>query len=194
MVPRMNRWGGAVLSRKLGREPHRPDSLRTPSSTRHETSSLMTTPHIRVAAVAAALYLVVLLAIAFWPTPVDRPMSENLAGAIAWLHAHGMPGFIGYNQVEFAANIALFMPFGYLAGIWSRTWWHPVVAGLAASVLIELGQEVFLPDRFSSMFDIVANTLGATTGAGLCLLFRSRQQRRDKAPGSPPAGAAPTDC
>lgn len=153
----------------------------------------MTTPHIRVAAVVAALYLMVLLAIAFWPTPVDRPMSENLAGAIRWLHAHGMPGFIGYNQVEFAANIALFMPFGYLAGIWSRTWWHPVAAGLAASVLIELGQEIYLPDRFSSVFDIVANTLGAAAGAGLCLLVRSRQQRRDNAPGSPSdtTGAAP---
>ena len=153
----------------------------------------MTKPHIRFAAVIAALYLAALLAIAFWPTPVDRPLSGNLTSVIAWLHAHGMPLFIGYNQVEFAANIALFMPFGYLAGIWSRTWWHPVAAGLAASVLIEYGQEVFLPDRFSSMFDIVANTLGAAAGAGLCLMLRFLQQRRDNAPGTPPEGAAPPD-
>lgn len=153
----------------------------------------MRTPHIRVAAVVAALYLVALLAVAFWPTPVDRPMSGNLTSVIAWLHAHGMPGFIGYNTIEFAANIALFMPFGYLAGIWSRTWWQPAAAGLAASVLIELGQEFFLPERFASVFDIVANTLGAAAGAALCLLLRSRCQRRDHAPGSATeaTGAAP---
>ncbi|KAA0977921.1 VanZ family protein [Paeniglutamicibacter gangotriensis] len=163
------------------------------SNIRHEYSSLMTKPHVRVAVGVAALYLAALMAIAFWPTPVDRPMSGNLTTVITWLQTHGMPGFIGYNTIEFAANIVLFMPLGYLAGVWSRTWWLPVAVGLGASVLIELGQAIFLPERFSSVFDVVANTLGAGAGAGLFLLLGKWDQHRDAPPGAPSSGTAPAE-
>lgn len=140
----------------------------------------MTKPHVRFAAVLAAAYVLALVMIAFWPTPVDRPVSGNLASVIDWLHVHGMPRFIGYNQIEFAANIVLFMPFGYIAGIWSRKWWHPFATAFAASFIIELGQEVFLPQRFSSLLDVVANTIGAGLGFALFALLPAIHLRRQE--------------
>jgi hypothetical protein len=140
----------------------------------------MTKPHVRFAAVLAAAYLLALLLIAFWPTPVDRPVSGNLSSILGWLHAHGLPLFIGYNKVEFAANIGLFVPFGYIAGIWSRIWWHPLTAGFAASFFIELAQEIFLPQRFSSLLDVVANTIGAGLGFALFALLQAVHLRRQE--------------
>ncbi|WP_411730550.1 VanZ family protein [Paeniglutamicibacter sp.] len=138
----------------------------------------MTKPHVRFAAILAVAYLLALVLIAFWPTPVDRPVSGSLTGLIGWLHAHGMPSFIGYNKIEFGANILLFMPFGYIVAAWTRKWWHPLAAGLAASFLIELGQELLLPNRFGSFLDVVANTAGAALGAVIFAVLHSMHLRR----------------
>lgn len=147
-------------------------------------------PHLRFAAVLAAAYLVALAVIAFWPTPVDRSIAPGLAGALRWLHAHGLPASVGYNQVEFGANIALFFPLGYISGALARrAWWHPLVAGFAASCLIEVGQGLLLPDRFPSLQDIVANTLGTGFGAAVFALLHTlhlrRECRMDAAAGNP---------
>lgn len=139
----------------------------------------MTKPHVRFAAGLAVAYLLALLLIAFWPTPVDRPVSGSLSSVIGWLHAHGMPRFIGYNLIEFAANIGLFMPFGYIAGAVNRKWWFPLATGFAASCLIELGQALLLPNRYSSLLDIVANTAGAGLGAGVFALVHAMHSRRE---------------
>ncbi|GAA1871958.1 hypothetical protein GCM10009715_18530 [Paeniglutamicibacter psychrophenolicus] len=129
--------------------------------------SPMTKSHLRFAALLALAYLLALAMIAFWPTPVDQPVSGSLANVIGWLHAHGMPSFIGYNKIEFGANILLFLPFGYLAAAWTKKWSHALVAGFAASCLIELGQALLLPNRFASPMDIVANTMGVALGIGI---------------------------
>lgn len=145
----------------------------------------MTKPHFRFTVFLAAAYLLALAMIAFWPTPVDRPVSGSLASVIGWLHAHGMPSFIGYNKFEFGANILLFVPFGYIAAAWTRKWWHPLAAGFSASCLIELGQALLLPNRFASLLDIVANTVGAALGIFIHVFLNARhaERRRD----SPPA-------
>ncbi len=141
----------------------------------------MKRPHVRFAAILAAAYLVALVLVAFWATPVDRALAPELSRALAWLHANGLPSIIGYNAVEFGANIVLFIPLGAMAGALARgSWWPPLAAGLAVSCLIELGQALLRPERVPSVLDIVANTFGAALGVGVSALLRTARSRREK--------------
>ena len=138
----------------------------------------------RGAFVLAAGYLVVLALIAFWPTPVDRGAAGSITSALALLHAHGVPGWVNYALVEFTANVALFLPVGLLGVVLlgSARWWMAILAGFAASSLIELGQLVFLPDRFATPLDVLANTAGTALGALLALALLATVTARSPSP------------
>ena len=116
-------------------------------------------------------YLGGLALVAFWPTPVDRGAYSTIESLLVRLHAHGVPEWFNYGLVEFTANIVLFVPLGLLSVILvgADRVWHAVMAGFASSCLIELGQLVFLPSRFATPVDVLANTLGAVVGALLAL-------------------------
>ncbi|MHA7269799.1 VanZ family protein [Arthrobacter sp. HLT1-20] len=124
----------------------------------------------RLAVGLMAAYLVALALIVFWPTPVDRPAAGSLHRVIAWLHLHGMPAFIDYAQIEFSANILLFVPMGIIAAVWTKKALWGLVIGFLTSCTIELSQSLFLAARFPSMLDVLANTLGAGIGAGIYYL------------------------
>lgn len=117
-------------------------------------------------------YLVVLTFIAFWPTPVDRDAQGTINSLLHWLHAHGAPAWVRYKVIEFGANIALFVPVGLFVGILAgaQRWWLGILAGFAASCVIEAGQLAFLPLRFATVYDVVSNTTGALIGAALALI------------------------
>ncbi|PYI37599.1 VanZ family protein [Arthrobacter psychrolactophilus] len=121
--------------------------------------------HHRIAMAAAILYLLAVLLVVFWPTPVDRPASGTLNAVLSWLHRHGTPRFIDYNFVEFTANIAMFIPMGLIASIWFKNGFLGVIAGMLVSCLIELTQATSLPDRYATGLDILANSIGAGLGA-----------------------------
>lgn len=112
------------------------------------------------------VYGAALAGILFWPTPVDRPISGLLERALGKLHGWGLPQAIGYAQVEWLANVALFVPFGVLAALLlpRRSWWLAIPLALFSSAALELAQ-LLLPERFASVADITANTLGAALGA-----------------------------
>ena len=116
-------------------------------------------------------YLVGLTLVAFWPTPVDRGAYSTIQSLLARLHALGIPEWFNYGLVEFTANIALFVPLGLLSVILvgANRVWYPILAGFASSCLIELGQLIFLPSRFATPADVLANTLGTVLGALLAL-------------------------
>lgn len=137
----------------------------------------------RTALVLAFVYLLALSAIAFWPTPVDRDASGSITGVLAWLHAHGVPGWVNYALVEFTANIALFVPVGLLGVILlgARNWWLAILAGCVTSGYIEFTQLVFLPARFATPQDVLANTLGAALGALLGVLLLAAVSSRARA-------------
>ncbi|TFC61629.1 VanZ family protein [Cryobacterium sp. TMB1-7] len=149
----------------------------------------------RAARWLAAGYLLTLTLIAFCPTPVDRGASHGIASLLARLHAHGVPGWVNYALVEFTANIALFLPVGLLGVVLlgSARWWVAILAGFAASGLIELGQLVFLPARFATPLDVIANTAGAALGALLALTLLAAVTARSPqlALIPPPAPPAP---
>jgi hypothetical protein len=133
---------------------------------------MRTPPRLRAFAVLIAFaYAAALALIAFWPTPVDKPIEGPIRHAIAWFQAHGA-GFVTYPLVESMANVALFVPVGLLLVfiLGARRWWLAVGIGAALSIAIELGQHFFLSARFSTINDVFANTAGTITGTAIGLL------------------------
>ena len=114
------------------------------------------------------IYAVALLLVAFWPTPVDAALAPWLHG---WIARINQPWF-DYGLIEAAANVALFVPLGLLVTLLlpARLWWLVPLACLAVSALIEGGQGLLLPDRFPSLQDVVANTMGGVIGVTLAAL------------------------
>jgi len=108
----------------------------------------------------------------------------GLVGVIARWVAEA--GIAPYQQsavvLEFLANVALFVPIGLLLPFaWSRLrLWHVVVIGALLSGLIETVQG-FMPSRFPTISDVIANTLGALIGgilAALLVLLLTRRPPR----------------
>ncbi|UTT68804.1 VanZ family protein [Arthrobacter sp. DNA4] len=116
--------------------------------------------------------MVPLAFIAFWPTPVDQPVSGQVSQLLNFLRDHGIPRWVDYDFLEALANVALFLPIGFTAALAfpEKRWWQSGALGLAISGCIELGQLLFLRDRFASPSDVVTNTSGAIIGALLSAL------------------------
>jgi hypothetical protein len=131
----------------------------------------------RIVWVLLAAYLIGLALIAYWPTPVDRGVDGDLFGLIHWLDRHGVT-VVTYDRVESAANVALFVPFGLLlAGLFRRgRRWIAFLVCVAGSVAIETGQALFLPARYASVADVLANAAGAAIGV-LAVVAVSRIRR-----------------
>lgn len=124
--------------------------------------------------------LVPLALIAFWPTPVDRPVSSELAAFLKTIHSLGFPRWFNYAFVEATANVVLFVPLGCVAALAfpDKRWWQVTAFGLLVSGCIELGQELFLHDRFASPSDVVTNTAGCVIGVLAIRAIVRRLKRR----------------
>jgi glycopeptide antibiotics resistance protein len=120
-----------------------------------------------------AACLIVMMFIAFWPTPVDAPVHGGLMAWLDALHRAGVPTWFGYAFVESAANVLLFVPLGALIALElpRRFWWVAAVAAAVLSIVIETVQQ-FIPDRFASVADVIANTAGGLIGALLVWAVR----------------------
>ena len=123
--------------------------------------------HQRLWQLVLAALTIPLAFLAFWPAPVDKPVSGQLAVVLTFLHRHGIPRWFNYSFIEASANVVLFMPVGFVAALAfsSKRWWQIGGFGMLVSGCIELGQLLFLHDRFASPSDIIANTSGAVIGA-----------------------------
>ena len=127
-------------------------------------------------------YGAILLTIAFWPSPIDRPVAGLLDRVIRELHERGVPAFIDYTFIEFSANVALFIPVGLLFSLaLPRSWWPVMLlCGPALSALIELAQRELLAERYATLADVVSNSIGATVGVVLGLALRAVVAYRDR--------------
>lgn len=114
-----------------------------------------------------AAMLVPLAFIAFWPSPVDEPIQGLLARILRFLHHNGIPTWFNYRFVEASANMALFIPLGIVASLAfpKKHWWQIGAFCLLISGCMELGQLLFLHNRFASPVDLMTNTAGAVMGA-----------------------------
>jgi glycopeptide antibiotics resistance protein len=133
--------------------------------------------------------LVPLALIAFWPSPVDQPVRGQLASALKFLHSHGILAWFNYQFLEASANVALFIPLGSVAAMAypKRPSWQIGIFGLVVSGSIELGQLLFLHNRFASALDLVTNTGGSVIGALLVAAVLKRLRARTLVSGRPVA-------
>ena len=131
------------------------------------------------------LVLFAIVVITFWPTPVDRPVHREIVDTLGRMHRRGVPWQVNYSVVEFSANVALFLPLGALIAliVKPRLWWLSGVLGLVLSFCVELGQYLFLPQRYASVYDLASNTVGALVGGAIVAVVRVLVMRRrtDKA-------------
>lgn len=138
------------------------------------------------ARVLLPVYLVALGFIVFAPSDDATKVTGIVALAAKALGVLQIPFEPAYVALEFLANIALFVPFGILVRlVWKRArWWAILALGLLTTITIELAQ-LALPTRYSTLSDVIANTLG--TGVGLMLLWfvllRVRRRSLDALPG-----------
>lgn len=131
--------------------------------------------------------LVPLALVAFWPSPVDKPVQGQLAGFLIVIHSLGIPSWVNYSVIEATANVILFVPVGVVASSAFPTKHLRQLGafGLMISGCMELGQQLFLDERVASPLDLVTNTAGCVIGvlaarAGVREL-KSRQARRQLA-------------
>ena len=84
--------------------------------------------------------------------------------------------------VEFVANVALFVPIGIAFGLAlpTRWWLAMLLSGPVLSAAIEVAQRELLSERYASVADVVANTVGATLGVGVALAVRASVAYRDR--------------
>ncbi|WP_186315228.1 VanZ family protein [Curtobacterium sp. BH-2-1-1] len=130
----------------------------------------------RVAWTIAGAYGLLVVLVATWGTPVDGGIHPWLVRAIAAGQRLGAPSWLGYSAVEFTANVVFFAPFGFLAVLLlgARRWWVGMLGGFLVSCAIETTQALFLPARFASVDDVLANTSGAVLGVLLAVVVLGR--------------------
>ena len=123
-------------------------------------------------AAAAALYAAAVAIMLFWPVHVDGEGGLfRFDPVLHLLGRFGIPAWASYSILEFVSNAALFLPLGVLWTLAADRWpavLRVVTAGLLAaaiSIAAEVVQGAFLADRTMDPRDVVANTLGAVTGA-----------------------------
>lgn len=129
-------------------------------------------------------YAAFVAAVGLWPTPVDRPFDPLLFRLLGAGTALGIRPIDAYDVIEFTANVAFFVPPALLIVliVGLRRWWVAPLAGLLCSVAIELTQHFFLPARFGTVNDVIANTLGALIGTAIGVLVVARRRAAANVP------------
>ncbi|WP_167050825.1 VanZ family protein [Salinibacterium sp. ZJ77] len=130
-----------------------------------------------------AVYLVAVGVLVWSPAPDDVEQTGILAAVARWVAQFGLPFEATWTVLEVVGNVVLFVPFGVLAMTAFREMrvWSTAAAGLATSGIIE-GVQLFLPTRFSTVSDLVANTAGALVGALAVALWRRRVSAAERRP------------
>jgi glycopeptide antibiotics resistance protein len=142
-------------------------------------------------AIAGIACLAGVLLVGFLPSRVDGGLEPGVRRVLAWLQGLGAPDWVNYDFADFVANIGFFIPIGLIAAVllpW-RVWWLAMPIGAGLSGLLELGQYLFLPERFASLTDVTANTAGTVIGALIGAAIRLVRKRRAVEPPRAPRSA-----
>lgn len=158
----------------------------------------MTTPHsgissenvrppksrarVLLATSGLTFFVVVVLFATLWPTPLDQGYSESINRVLDVLHRNGVPDWFGYGKLEFSANIAMFVPLGFLLTLLlpQRVWWLALLICPMLSVGIEITQAQLLTARFATVNDVIANSTGALLGIIAAVAVRGFVHSRDE--------------
>ena len=135
-----------------------------------------------IGGVLLAAYVIVILFATMWPTPLDQGYGAAIEKVLDVVHRNGVPQWFGYNKLEFSANVAMFVPLGFLAALLlpARVWWLALLICPALSIGIELTQATFLAARFATATDVISNSIGAVLGILIAVVLRSVVYERDQ--------------
>jgi hypothetical protein len=144
---------------------------------------------------------VIVTVITLWPGPPDPDGQRALREFLLRAHTHGLPTWITFGRIEFAANIVMFVPIGLFGAlVMVRHRWLVVPIAVAASIAIEVFQSARLAERVGTPRDVIANGLGALVGYLIALLAlrvagrRARQRDAAVAPSvTTHTGTVPAD-
>lgn len=113
------------------------------------------------AAVLLGLYSIVIARLTLAPASSE----SGLFGLLDRVTSRLSDGRLQWSQTEILANIALFVPAGFLLAVVLGRAWASAVLCVLASAGIELAQQRYLPSRVPSLADVEHNGLGAAIGA-----------------------------
>jgi glycopeptide antibiotics resistance protein len=127
-------------------------------------------------------YTVFILVVTLSPTQLDMSVQRLVLRFVDVLHRYGVPTWFDYAEVEFLANIIMFIPFGFMVALLFpvKMAWLAVVVSFLFSTGIEYVQREFLDERIYDVRDIVANTLGGIIGFSIAAFLRAVVHARDK--------------
>lgn len=116
------------------------------------------------------------LLIAYSGLIASLTLSDPSTGAWAFSFADRLAtsasdGNLAWSQTEVLANIALFVPAGFLLALVLNRPWVAAALCILGSVLIEYVQARYLPLRVGTGADVLHNGYGAVLGAALAWPF-----------------------
>lgn len=135
-----------------------------------------------------ALLIFYTLFIAFMtltPQQLDVSPGSPIGRMLEFFASHRWTEWLTYGRVEKLANVAMFVPFGFLLALHlgRRRWWIGWAVGVAFTLLIEGAQVTLLsPTRFGTISDLVTNSIGAGIGAICALILMLLLPREDPEP------------
>jgi glycopeptide antibiotics resistance protein len=140
---------------------------------------VLATRVVVLARVLLPLYLAIVFLIVFSPSGGETQGTGLVAWVVARIDELHTAHESAYVVLEILANVAMFVPFGVLVWLaFTRPrWWLVVLFGFATTVTIELVQTT-MPTRYSTVSDVIANTLGAFIGVFLVRALAGRVVRR----------------
>jgi len=129
-----------------------------------------------------AVYVGFVSLVTLWPDPSDLEFGSLADRVARILHRFGVPEWFDFNEIEFTANIAMFVPLGFLLGLAlpRKAWWLALLLLPGYSGFIEFTQATALESRVSSVMDVVANTSGGYFGVLLAMILRAMVYARDE--------------
>ena len=144
---------------------------------------MLSIPRRRWVVIALGVYVLAVALVVLTPVSFSK-----IVGAVSDTLRDGLGlDFFGSGWIEFAANVMMFAPLGFLLSLLFRHAWWGVALALALSVAAELAQLV-IPSRQAHLRDVLANVLGAALGAALAwLIVRRRERNRATAAEGPAA-------
>lgn len=138
------------------------------------TAGTRVRPSLIVGTVLLVCYLGFAAAVVLWPHRVDGD-SLGVYRVLYDGYHRGLPRWITYDVVQFAANVLFAAPLGFFVAMIlpRRRWW---VAVLICTTLFAAGEiaQFFVPSRMPSVLDWLANSLGALVGAVIWRLCSRR--------------------